>query len=142
MFPRLMSRGSFVLGLAALLGACGQPADLQVTEPKIRQLLPNRDTTAAYFNLRNNTQNTLTLTGARSPNARAIEMHRSVVKADRVSMQRVPQVTVGPGEQLAFEPGGLHLMVFGVSNLSQPFPITLVFADGHQLDVAFNTLAN
>lgn len=142
MFPCL-KRSAICAGLALMLAAgCEGSAPLQVDDARIRALLPERDTTAAYFTLLNNTQREITLAGASSPQARAIEMHKTVVTGDSVRMQRVKQQTLQPGESVDFAPGGLHLMVFGVAELTDPFPITLLFADGEQVDASFKTLAN
>jgi periplasmic copper chaperone A len=130
------------VGLVMLLTACSQAPGLQVDNPRVRDLLPNRDTTAGYFTIRNNTAKTVTLVSARSPAARAIEMHKTVVTEDRVGMRRIKEVPLPAGEQLEFAPGGLHLMIFGVSEMSDPFPITLLFADGQEVDVAFTTFSN
>ena len=90
--------------------------------------------------VRNNTDATVVLYGARSPHARSIEMHRTYVKDDRVRMQRVREQAIEPGQQLGFAPGGLHLMIFGVDDMPEPFPITLLFDDGRQVSVPFSKL--
>ncbi len=136
----LLSLACFAL--LGLLSACSAPKEVEISEAKVRALLPGRDTTAGYFELRNHTAATLTLVGATSPAARAIEMHRTYIKDDRVGMQRIPEVTIAPGESVAFERGGLHLMIFGVNEFPEPFPITLRFADDRQVEAAFSKLAN
>lgn len=125
-----------------LLAACSQPAKIAISDAQVRALLPGRDTTAGYFVLRNNTDTTLTLVGASSPVARAIEMHRTYIKDERVGMQRVPEVTIAPGEEVAFARGGLHLMIFGVAEFPEPFPITLQFDNNRQVQAAFSKLPN
>ena len=122
-----------VLILLTLLSGCGTAETLQVEDGKIRALLPNRDTTAGYFTLTNHTASPVTIVGAKSDLARAIEMHKTVIKNDRVRMQRVQKYEVAPGEQAKFAPGGLHLMIFGVIDIPSSFPFTLVFEDGRQL---------
>ena len=128
--------------LVAFLGACTEASSLQVDNAQIRDLLPGRDTTAGYFSLSNNTSESVTLVGAESAHARAIEMHESVVRGDSVSMQRVKQQTVAPGERVDFQPGGMHLMIFGVSAIEELTLITLQFASGERLAVSFSKLQN
>jgi copper(I)-binding protein len=139
-FSRL-SKAAAVVGLCAgFIPACTPPADLQISDATVRALVPGRDTTAGYFVVRNNTDATVILQGASSPHARSIEMHRTYVKDDRVGMQRVREQTIEPGQQLEFAPGGLHLMIFGVRDMPEPFPITLLFNDGRQVSVPFSKL--
>jgi copper(I)-binding protein len=142
---RKVTYGCFVLVcvfLGASLGACSAAPALHVESAQIRDLLPGRDTTAAYFTLSNNTAESITLIGAESSAAQAIEMHRSVVRGDSVRMQRVKRQTIAAGEQVDFEPGGLHLMVFGVAAIGESTLITLQFASGEQLTVSFSKLPN
>jgi copper(I)-binding protein len=135
MLPRLIC-------LALLLCACAEAPGIAVEEARIRDLLPGRDTTAGYFTLRNNTRDPLVLVGASSPHARTIEMHITVTDNDRVSMRKSEQHTLAPGERLRFEPGGPHLMIFGVAKVIDPFPITLLFSDGEQAKASFSKLLN
>jgi len=135
MLPRLIC-------LTLLVVSCSQAPGVRVEDAQIRELLPGRDTTAGYFTLHNHTNAQITLLGARSPHARAIEMHRSVISGDRVTMQRTDHHTLARGESLRFEPGGHHLMIFGVSQMAEPFPIALLFSDGEQVDASFSKLLN
>ncbi len=142
MKARACARAAAVLLTLTLLAACSGTQSLQVDDAQIRELLPGRDTTAGYFSLFNNSGRTVTLTGARSAHARAIEMHKTTISGDSVGMQRVKQQTLQQGERVQFAPGGLHLMIFGVTDTPEPFPITLLFADGEQLEVSFSKLTN
>jgi copper(I)-binding protein len=127
--------------LITLLGACGPAPDaLEVSQAQVRDLVPGRDTTAGYFVLTNNTATEITLNGATSDLARAIEMHETVQRENSVGMQRVRTLTIKPSEQVRFETGGLHLMIFGVADIPDAFPITLTFTNGEQLDVTFSKL--
>ena len=126
---------------AVLASACAPVEPLAVEEPRIREPTPGRTTTAAYFTLRNNSGAAVTLVGAESSGASSIEMHTMVEREGRVGMRRVPEVTVEPGGSVDFAPGGLHLMVFGVERLDEPFPIELVFADGKRMPAAFAKLS-
>lgn len=147
MFPCLTVAPPRVLVIAAVclaLAACGEPPQpgLYVENAQIRELLPGRDTTAGYFTITNNTGVNVTLESAQSSYARAIEMHKTVVRGDSVGMQRIKQHIIAAGASASFEPGGLHLMIFGVTEMPDEFPITLVFSNGEQLQVPFSKLAN
>ena len=147
MLPRLNQapmRVFMMVALSLTLAACSEPPQpgLYVENPQIRELLPGRDTTAGYFTLTNNTGVNVTLESAQSTYARAIEMHKTVVRGDSVGMQRIKQHIIPAGASTSFAPGGLHLMIFGVTEMPDEFPITLVFSNGEQLQVPFSKLAN
>ena len=144
-----MKPSTILLWLCTGLALCACQPDQSVTEQtlqvlnaQIRALLPGRDTTAGYFTLTNNTGQRVTLTGAHSNTARAIEMHETVVRGDSVSMVRVKQLTLTAGESANFEPGGKHLMIFGVAEIAEPFEINLQFDSGKQLTASFSKLRN
>ncbi len=132
-------------GLAALLPAAGcAPAsnpDIEVTDARIRAPLPGRDMTAGYFTLRNDRDAALVLTGVTSPAARAVEMHETSSDGGMMKMRRLDEVVVGAGETVRFEPGGRHLMLFGVSNLGERTEITLNRRNGDPIVVPFTTVA-
>ena len=146
MFSDLICSGFKKAGASSLLicalAACSPAPDIEIRDAQVRDLLPGRDTTAGYFVLRNNSAATVTLTGATSPHARSIEMHRTFTKDDRVRMQRVREYAIEPGEEVAFAPGGLHLMIFGVKDMPEPFIINLQFSDERQVCAPFSKLAH
>ena len=48
------------------------------------------------------------------------------------------EITIGPGESVALEPGGLHamLMMLQIPMIEgESFPLTLVFSDGVEMTV-------
>ena len=144
-----MKQSMSLFGLCTGLALCAcqpqlpdQEQTLQVHNAQIRALLPGRDTTAGYFTLTNNTDHRVTLRGAHSSQVRAIEIHESVVRGDSVSMVRLEQHTLAVGEIVHFEPGGKHLMIFGVAEITEPFEITLQFDSGEQLTASFSKLRN
>lgn len=143
MFPHLKTCTQLFMALMVVVwisGCSTPPAAIEVSAAQVRDLVPGRDTTAGYFVLTNNTADELTLTGATSELARAIEMHRTVQRENSVGMQRVNSLSIKPNSEVRFERGGLHLMIFGVPEVPDVFPITLKFSSGEQLTVTFSKL--
>ena len=143
MFPhlKLCTPVFMVLMVSVWISGCSKPpAAIEVSAAQVRDLVPGRDTTAGYFVLTNNTSTELTLTGANSELARAIEMHRTVQRENSVGMQRVSSLSIKPNTEVRFERGGLHLMIFGGPEVPNTFPITLQFAGGEQLTATFSKL--
>lgn len=104
------------------------------------RVLPGDLPLAGYLVLTNRGERTLTLVGVHSPAFRQIEIHQSLDQSGVARMMMVERVAIAPGGQLAFAPGGYHLMLFGRTRALQvgdEVPVTLEFADGEQLTVRF-----
>ena len=95
--------------------------------------------TAAYFVLCNNGDAPVAIVGASSGIASATEIHRTERdENDVVRMAPAGDVTIAPGDHAIFEPGGLHVMLMGVTapleeGASQP--LILQLADGDVVEL-------
>ena len=116
------------------------PAALAVEEAWARPA----DTTGAarsavYFMLRNEGGTSGRLVDARADVARVVEIHQSFEEGGVMRMRPVAGgVEVGPGEAVAFEPGGYHLMLIDLQRPLAPrdtFPLTLTFEPGGEREV-------
>lgn len=135
-------RTGLVLSIAMFcccLAACNQTETppIDVADAWVRKPIPPLDKTAGYFKIRNNTPSPVTLQKAVSPQARSIEFHETTREGDMTRMRRMSSLTIGPGEQAVFEPGGKHLMIFGFTEDKSLAMITLQFESGKTLDVPF-----
>ncbi|HET6594259.1 MAG TPA: copper chaperone PCu(A)C [Anaerolineales bacterium] len=54
------------------------------------------------------------LVGVSSDAAEAVEIHESRMNGDVMEMRPVQSVPLGAGEDVRFEPGGLHVMLVGL----------------------------
>ena len=138
----MKARMLFIAGCLTL-AACtqgtgsGGEGGLEVFDARVREPVPGQDKTAGYFSVRNGGERVRTLVSADSDVIRAIEFHTTVRSGDTMRMQRLPDVTIGPGETIHFQPGGHHLMLFGVRSVEEQTEIRLRFADDQVLTVAF-----
>jgi len=108
---------AIVIGVTLLAGALwwvaqmAPGAALSVDNPRVR-LVPGGAPMAGYMELGNHTAGEIRLIGARARGFARVMLHRSVIVDGQARMR--PQdsgVTIAPGETVAFEPGGLHLML-------------------------------
>ena len=114
-------------------------ADLDISNATIRQLIPGQDTTAGYFDAHNRSDADIELTRVYSEVARTIEVHKVIQDGDMVRMRRQPSVVIPAGATLRFQPGGWHLMLFGINHrLPASVPITFTTASGTNIEVPFN----
>lgn len=124
--------GFLIIGFsvfALIISACSPP---MVTEPDISisgawvRLPPaGRDITGGYFVIEN-TGAADVLLSVSSPTAGSIEMHHHVQEDGMMQMREVPRIEVPANGPLVFQPGGYHLMMFGVSGLQQGQQINLL----------------
>lgn len=120
-----------LLALAALLWGCAPdnapPAPLPSASPAaapttttigplvedawVRAVPPGARMTAGYLTVYNPGPDALVIVGAESPLFGSVEMHGTVTVDGMARMRQQETVTVPAGEAVAFEPGGLHLML-------------------------------
>lgn len=134
-----MKRFFKVLMIACCLAPLGALAHIVVSEAWVKPTIPGTENGAAYFTLLNHNDHPVTLLGVSTEVARASEVHQHVMSEEGIMrMRRVPELTLAAGEQVVFQPGGYHVMLFGVKN---PFKVgdnvafQLQFADAEPLDV-------
>jgi len=102
--------------------------------------LPANLPSGGYFTLHNGDAQTLTLTGAESPACGMLMLHKTENKGGTGMMMDMPTVAVPAGSDLAFSPGGYHLMCMGPKPAMKPgatVPVTLDFADGSKVSANF-----
>jgi copper(I)-binding protein len=132
-----------VRGLAALLLAFGLLAAPAGAAPAVAVSgawsRPAIGTGVVYLRIANRGRRPDQLDAARSPVARAVELHRSssgtammggMVMNGVMSMQRVRAVTVPAHGAVMFAPGGYHVMLIGLRRDLRPnerFPLQLHF---------------
>jgi copper(I)-binding protein len=129
--------------IVVLAGACSRAPDTTVVvrDARIRAVVPGQDKTAGYLTIENRGGAPYVLTAVESARAAAIEIHTIVRDGDTVRMRRLPELAVEPGATVRLEPGGLHLMIFGITDSAEPFAATLVAGDGTRIEVPFALIA-
>lgn len=127
------------LAFALVLALPGLPARAEpvVEDPWIREAPPGRDVTAAYLRIRNPDAEELTLVAAACPAAGRVELHEHRHEDGMMRMRQVARVVVPAGGTEAFEPGGLHLMLFDWDGrpAGSRVPLTLVTGTGETLEL-------
>lgn len=97
---------------------------------------PRGGSGAAFVTLRNTGSQPDRLISATSPAAGRVELHSMVRDGDVMRMREVPGIDLPPGQEVVLRPGGLHVMLMGLSqSLDQgaTVPVTLTFQRGGQL---------
>ncbi len=140
MFPRSLLTALILFG-PAQIGGCtdGGTYDdgIEVRDAVIREVLPGRTTTVAYFSITNRATVPVQLLSAHSDYAERLELHTHVKNGDMIGMRRLDAVDLAPRQPVEFASGGHHLMAFGASKLPPLVPVTLEFSDGSTKVVRF-----
>jgi len=123
-----------------LLGAFQAQADstatvndavLEVSGAYVRAPIPGRSMSAAFMTLTNHTANDQVMISARAAWASSIEIHTHTHDNGVMRMRQIPELSIPAGEQVVLKPGGLHLMLFGLSGeLPEKPALTVCFKSG------------
>jgi copper(I)-binding protein len=84
---------------------------VQIENGWIRAVPPQLTLTAAYMQLKNLTEQKLTLVGASTPAFAKVEMHQTVFEDNMVRMVPVEKLVISPQEVVMFKPKSLHFML-------------------------------
>ncbi len=125
--------------IIAIFASCagGAESALRVHTGWIREAPPNASVLAGYMVIENNGVEPRKLIKVKSPAFESIELHRSVVKNGMASMVPQTSITIPPaGGQVAFKPGGYHLMMMNATrslHAGDKVTVILTFKDGEHL---------
>lgn len=94
---------------------------------------------AAYFTLTNSGEAPRQLIGVSADGYMMAHIHKTEVKDDIATMSSVDLLEVAPGQSIAFEQGGLHIMLMRPKAPlaeGETVDLTLEFANGETMPVA------
>lgn len=146
----------FALPATAILSACGaadSPAakervetaraaqasdgELTIGDAVVRLNANPEAPSAAYFTVTGG-ELPATITGVQSADVERAELHESMEHDGMMHMNAVTDVDVPAGGTVRFRQGGLHVMLFGVSDAARSarrLTLSIAFADGTSRDV-------
>lgn len=132
---------------AALLAAPAASAahevkagQVTVVHPILRATIGRVPNTSGYFTLRNAGAQPDRLLSASCACARRVEAHRMDMSNGAMRMRPAGAVPIPARGEVAFRPGGLHLMLYGLARPAESgttLPVTLVFERGGRVTVPF-----
>jgi copper(I)-binding protein len=136
----------FILLAGLTLGGAGtvfaheyKAGAIAIGHPWARPTADGAKAGAAYLSLENTSGEPDRLVGVTTPAAEKSEIHETSNDGGVMKMREVKAgVTLPPGENISFKPGGLHIMLFGLKqklNEGQHIPLTLNFAKAGSVDV-------
>jgi len=137
-FTRLVLAAAFSLTAFAVAAHDYKVGELKIDHPWARATPGAIKTGAVYFSVTAQGDTPDRLVAVETPRAAKAEMHTQIMDGDVMKMRPVTAIEVNPGEPTVLKPGGLHIMLIG---LTQPmrekerFPMTLTFEKAGQVEV-------
>ena len=101
--------------------------------------VPGSDVAAVYLTLHNPTTKPITIVSVESSVASHVMIHETQTESGQSRMRPHEQLVVPPGQTIRLEPGGLHVMLHGLTQkvvVGQSVPLVLLLADGAKVQVA------
>jgi len=148
-----MPRRRPLLALLAATPALSVSADAAAQETRAGDLTVHQPWTraagqgatgAGFLSISNRGAAADRLLSASSPAARAMELHTMVRDGDVMRMRAVEAIEVPPGQTVALRPGGLHMMLVGLSRPlreGETVPVTLRFERAGEVRVMLSVQA-
>lgn len=128
----------FLLIMASVMIA-GPVLALEVSSQAYsRPLPPGQSTAVVYLDILNNGSKDTRLTKVSSSLTQSAEFHRHIHEDGMMKMRKLSGVDLGLGKILRFQPGGYHIMLFGVTRplrVGDRFTVTLGTGSGESLEV-------
>lgn len=112
---------------------------LTVDAPMVPLAPPGVMAHAAYFTLSNTGDTPRHLIGVTADGYMMAHIHKSEMTDDVATMSSVDLVEITPGKSIAFEPGGLHVMLMrpaAPTEAGDTVQLTLEFANGETIPVS------
>lgn len=137
----MKQRAAFLYACLATLvawSALAQAPALVVQEAWTRQA-PGSDVAAVYLTLRNPSTKPIVIVGVESSVASHAMIHETKTESGQSRMRPHEQLVVPPGETVKLEPGGLHVMLHGLTQpvaVGQSVPLVLLLDGGGKVQVA------
>jgi periplasmic copper chaperone A len=125
------------LMMLAACSAWAQSSALVARDAWTRQT-PGSDVAAIYLTLQNPTKQPITVVSIASSAASMAMIHESRTEGGISKMRAHEQLVIAPGETVKFEPGGLHVMLHGLTQplaVGQSIPLVIQLADGTRVSV-------
>lgn len=120
-----------------LLASCGQ-GDILFADKAVVNLSPvEGNPSAGYMDLHGGRVD-VELVGVTSDDVLRMEMHETIEKDGMMSMAQLKSIPVPAGKTVKMEPGGKHLMIWGVGDYSKQrglLKMILIYSNDDRIEI-------
>jgi copper(I)-binding protein len=127
-----------VLAVATAYAHDYRAGEIHIDHPWARASIGAAKAGAAYMTLTNEGTEPDRLLAASVEVAEKAELHTTRMEDGVMRMRQVEAIELAPGESVAIEPGGLHIMMIGLKAPlaeGERFPMTLTFEKAGEVEV-------
>lgn len=112
---------------AFMLGACGGPTTLNISDEWSRAVPRVSEASAIFFEISNGLDSAVTLLGGSSDACGSMELHETSIDENRVMAMRplADGLVIESGDSAALEPLGMHLMCIEPKVFEGSFAVTV-----------------
>ena len=110
-------------------------AELEISNPRVKNLPPSVPVRAGYMTLHNPESKAVSIVSLNSDAFGSIEIHQTIAQDGMMRMERVPTLTIEPDSTVQLAPGGLHLMMMNPvepAGIGDKIEILILFDDGSE----------
>jgi copper(I)-binding protein len=133
-----MKAPALLLALALLAAPAFAQDGISVGQPWARATIGQTTSGAAYLTLDTAGAEPDHLVGVETPVAERADLHGHTMEGDVMKMRPVERIEVAPGSPTVLQPGGLHIMLFGLKaplREGETFPATLIFEKAGRIEI-------
>ena len=126
---------TLVMAIALTLSGVVAADAMSVIDPYVRAMPPGQKVTGAFLSLKNDSNSDRSLVRAESDVAKNVELHEHVHQDGMMQMREVEKIDIAKGTTTALKPGGLHIMLIGLTRdlkVGDIVDIKLIFDDGSE----------
>jgi len=110
-------------------------AELDISDPWIKNLPPSIPVRAGYMTIHNPQPQAVSIVSLRSDAFASVEIHQSIEQDGMMRMEQLPSLKIESNSSVQLAPGGLHLMMMNPSEPTRPgdqLEIVIVLDDGSE----------
>ena len=110
-------------------------AELEISNPWIKNLPPSVPVRAGYMTLHNPQSKTVSIVSLSSDAFGSIEIHQTIAQDGMMRMEQVPALKIEPDSTVQLAPGGLHLMMMNPiepTRIGDTIEILILIDDGSE----------
>ncbi|MFZ3230363.1 MAG: copper chaperone PCu(A)C [Pseudobdellovibrio sp.] len=118
-------------------------AVIEMADSRIFAPLKGSNATAGYASIKNISKKTVVISILHAESFKAAELHETIEKDNRMSMQKVDQLVIRSGQGIELKPGGNHIMLFDSNRELNPGDVLKVsfIVNGKPQDFLFDVIS-
>ena len=142
MFKRTTLTAALLIAMTSFVSAMEMKiGNLTINHPTIRATVPGAKVAAGYMMITNNGSSVERIVGGQAEFAGRVELHEMKMVDQVMKMNQLPNgLEIKPGESVALEPGGNHIMFMGLEGPlkeGEERKATLVFEKAGRMELTF-----